>query len=35
VEIALSELKRSGRILHYAWDKKRRERSGSVVVYLK
>jgi DNA-nicking Smr family endonuclease len=34
VEIALSELKRSGRILHYAWDKKRRERSGSVVVYL-
>ncbi len=35
VEAALLELKRSGRILHYAWDKKYRDRSGSVVVYLK
>ena len=35
VEATLSELKQAGRILHYAWDKKRRERSGAVVVYLK
>ena len=35
VEAALIELKRTGRILHYAWDKKIREKSGAVVVYLK
>ncbi len=35
VEATLAELKRTGRILHYAWDKKIRERSGAVLVYLK
>jgi DNA-nicking Smr family endonuclease len=35
VEATLADLKQSGRILHYAWDKKHRERSGAVVVYLK
>jgi DNA-nicking Smr family endonuclease len=35
VEATLIELKQTGRILHYVWDKKIRERSGAVVVYLK
>jgi len=35
VEATLTELKRTGRILHFAWDKKSREKSGAVVVYLK
>lgn len=35
VEATLAQLKQAGRILHYAWDQKTRERSGAVLVYLK